>query len=88
MAQCALNSSSTGRWQVFPYTNWYGDIPIGALYVVRYAQGALGNLSFHAIGHLIDCLLKNILDLFVGSLCLATCLRMVGGSDVVTDSMS
>ena len=37
MDQCALKSSSTGRWQVFPYTNWYGEIPIGVLYAVQYA---------------------------------------------------
>ena len=39
-AQKARCSISTNKWHNLPKTNLYDDIPIGVLYVVRYAQSA------------------------------------------------
>ncbi|MED6178874.1 hypothetical protein PIB30_111625, partial [Stylosanthes scabra] len=39
-AQNALYSNSRGRWQALPYSSWYGDMPIGVLKAVLYAQSA------------------------------------------------
>ena len=36
-AHIALYSSSRGRWQGFPKTSLYGDIPMGVLKAVLYA---------------------------------------------------